>query len=83
MHTAAMHELKENLSALAAMAANGEVVEITKHNKPLIRTPKSADMVHLRTAQWFLANGGLEAFITLDEEQSLAARELGLSVTSF
>jgi antitoxin (DNA-binding transcriptional repressor) of toxin-antitoxin stability system len=32
-----MHKLKENLSALAEMAANGEVVEITKHNKPFIR----------------------------------------------
>lgn len=53
---------------------------LTRHF-PLIRTPKSADMVHLRTAQWFLANGGLEAFITLDEQQSLAARELGLPVT--
>ncbi len=48
MHTAAMHELKENLSALAEMAANGEVVEITKHNKPFIRlTPATGPGLHM------------------------------------
>jgi prevent-host-death family protein len=48
MHTAAMHELKENLSALAAMAAHGEVVEITKHNKPYIRlTPAIGPGLHV------------------------------------
>jgi hypothetical protein len=50
---------------------------LTRHF-PLIRTPKSADMVHLRTAQWFMKNGGLEKFITLDENQFQAAREVGL-----
>ncbi len=45
---------------------------------PLIRTPKSADMVHLRTAQWFLQNGGLQKFVSLDENQLQAAREIGL-----
>lgn len=47
-------------------------------NFPLIRTPKSADMVHLRTAQWFMQNGGLEKFISLDDNQLQAARELSL-----
>jgi hypothetical protein len=51
---------------------------LTRHF-PLLRTPKSADLIHLRTAQWFLANGGLDAFITLDDQQRLAARELGLN----
>lgn len=32
-----MQELKTHLSALAEKAANGEIVEITKHNKPFIR----------------------------------------------
>ena len=50
---------------------------LTRHF-PLIRTPKSADMVHLRTAQWFMKNGGLGKFITLDENQLHAAREVGL-----
>lgn len=50
---------------------------LTRHF-PLIRTPKSADMVHLRTAQWFMQNGGLRKFISLDENQLHAAREVGL-----
>lgn len=48
MHTAPMHELKENLSALAEIAANGETVEITKHNKPFIRlTAATAQGLHV------------------------------------
>lgn len=47
---------------------------------PAIRTPKSADLVHLRTALWFLNNGGLELFITADDHQRHAARELGIPV---
>lgn len=47
-------------------------------NFPLVRTPKSADLVHLRTAHWFMQNGGLEKFISLDENQLKAAREMGL-----
>lgn len=48
MHTAPMHELKENLSALAEMAAQGETVEITKHNKPFIRlTPATGPGLHI------------------------------------
>ncbi|MFO1470084.1 MAG: type II toxin-antitoxin system VapC family toxin [Turneriella sp.] len=50
---------------------------LTRHF-PLIRTPKSADMVHLRTAHWFTQNGGLQKFISLDENQLHAAREIGL-----
>ena len=47
-------------------------------NFPLVRTPKSADLVHLRTAHWFMQNGGLESFLSLDESQLQAAREMGL-----
>lgn len=48
MHTAPMHELKENLSALAEIAASGETVEITKHNKPFIRlTPAAEPGLHI------------------------------------
>lgn len=48
MHTAPMQELKENLSALAEKAAQGETIEITKHNKPFIRlTPATADGLHV------------------------------------
>lgn len=47
MRTAPMHELKENLSTLAEFAANGETVEITKHNKPFIRlVPATSPGLH-------------------------------------
>lgn len=48
---------------------------------PPIRTPRSSDLVHLRTALWFLNNGGLNRFLTLDERQKNAAADLGLPVT--
>lgn len=43
-----MHELKQNLSALAELAAQGETVEVTKHNKPYVRlTPAIAAGLHI------------------------------------
>jgi prevent-host-death family protein len=43
-----MHELKQNLSALAELAAQGETIEITKHNKPYVRLmPATAVGLHI------------------------------------
>ncbi|GAB4422644.1 MAG: hypothetical protein OHK0011_01830 [Turneriella sp.] len=50
---------------------------LTRHF-PLVRTPKSGDLVHLRTAHWFAQNGGLKKFVSLDDSQLQAAREMGL-----
>ena len=47
---------------------------------PPTRTPRSADLVHLRTAAWYQDNGGLDRFISLDKEQLKAAEDLGLPV---
>jgi prevent-host-death family protein len=48
MRTAPMQELKENLATLAEIAAGGETVEITKHNKPFIRLmPATAPGLHI------------------------------------
>jgi hypothetical protein len=47
---------------------------------PVVRMPRSQDLVHLRTAHWFQAHGGLEAFLTLDRAQCGAAMEMGLPV---
>ena len=47
---------------------------------PPTRTPRSADLVHLRTATWFQDNGGIKRFLSLDKEQLKAADELGLPV---
>lgn len=45
---------------------------------PAVVTPRSLDLVHLRTALWFHAQSPLTRFVTLDAAQAQAARELGL-----
>lgn len=47
---------------------------------PTISTPRSGDLVHLRTALWFKENGGLDAFLTLDVAQKRSAKDFGLPV---
>jgi hypothetical protein len=45
---------------------------------PVISTPRSLDLAHLRTALWFHEQKKLSRFVSLDQAQVLAARELGL-----
>lgn len=45
---------------------------------PAVITPRSLDIAHLRTAAWFHAQAPLSKFVTLDQAQAQAARELGL-----
>ena len=45
---------------------------------PVVSTPRSLDLAHLRTALWFHAREPLTRFVTLDNAQAQAARELGL-----
>jgi predicted nucleic acid-binding protein len=47
---------------------------------PVVSTPRSLDLAHLRTALWFHEAERLNRFVTLDEAQQQAARELGLPV---
>lgn len=47
---------------------------------PAIQTPRSLDLVHLRTALWFHAAEPLKRFVTMDDSQREAAHELGLPV---
>jgi hypothetical protein len=47
---------------------------------PAVSTPRSLDLAHLRTAIWFQAQMGLTRFVSLDELQNAAAREMGLPV---
>lgn len=47
---------------------------------PVASTPRSLDLAHLRTAHWFHARAPLTRFVSLDDAQNLAARELGLPV---
>jgi hypothetical protein len=45
---------------------------------PVVTTPRSLDLAHLRTALWFHEREPLARFVTLDETQAAAAREVGL-----
>jgi hypothetical protein len=47
---------------------------------PLVSTPRSLDLVHLRTALWFHRERPLTRFVSLDAAQNQAARELGLPI---
>jgi predicted nucleic acid-binding protein len=47
---------------------------------PAVTTPRSLDLVHLRSALWFHAGERIDRFVTLDGSQEEAARELGLPV---
>jgi hypothetical protein len=48
---------------------------------PAVSTPRSLDLAHLRTALWFHAEDPIDGFVTRDDAQSEAARELGLPVS--
>jgi hypothetical protein len=52
----------------------------TSTTVPAVLTPRSLDLAHLRTALWFHASDPLQRFVTLDEAQQQAAKELGLPV---
>ena len=45
---------------------------------PVVSTPRSLDLAHLRTALWFHQREPLTRFVSLDTAQTQAARELGL-----
>lgn len=50
------------------------------HPLPAVATPRSLDLVHLRTALWFHAAEAIDRFVTLDAAQAQAAKEMGLPV---
>jgi hypothetical protein len=47
---------------------------------PVVSTPRSLDLVHLRTALWFHQQQKIARFVTLDASQAMSASELGLPV---
>lgn len=47
---------------------------------PIVSTPRSLDLAHLRTALWFHHRQALTRFVSLDAPQNQSARELGLPV---
>jgi hypothetical protein len=47
---------------------------------PPVATPRTLDLVHLRTALWFHGAQKIDRFVTMDAAQEQAAKELGLPV---
>jgi predicted nucleic acid-binding protein len=47
---------------------------------PAVTTPRSLDLAHLRSALWFHSSERIDRFVTLDDAQEQAAKELGLPV---
>ncbi|MSO46207.1 MAG: hypothetical protein EXQ59_05515 [Acidobacteria bacterium] len=47
---------------------------------PSVSTPRSLGLAHIRTALWFHAELPIERFLTVDQAQTAAAREMGLPV---
>ena len=47
---------------------------------PIVSTPRSLDLAHLRTALWFHERQALTRFVSLDVAQNQEAREVGLPV---
>jgi hypothetical protein len=45
---------------------------------PAVATPRSMDLLHLRTAMWFHRQQPIDRFVTMDARQAVAAREVGL-----
>ena len=47
---------------------------------PVVATPQTLDLAHLRTALWFHAASPIDRFVTMDTAQQQAAKELGLPI---
>jgi hypothetical protein len=47
---------------------------------PVVSTPRSLDLAHLRTALWFHQQKKLDRFVTINPSQAMSASELGLPV---
>lgn len=75
-YDAALVQLRNDVELFTLKDFNLELC-LTR-NFPPVRTPRSSDLVHLRTASWFLDHGGLYWFCTLDDQQRKAAEDFGL-----
>lgn len=74
----ARERLEEDVARFALRDLTPDLCGFTP--MPAVTTPRSLDLAHLRTALWFHAREPLARFVSLDEPQNQAARELGLPV---
>ena len=77
--------LQEALDRLAADLAQFTLRDLTldlcrSQAMPIVSTPRSLDLAHLRTALWFHEREPLARFVSLDSAQIQAGRELRLPV---
>jgi len=78
-------DLQNALDRLGADLAHFALRDLTldlcrSRTMPIVSTPRSLDLGHLRTAAWFHEREPLTRFVSLDAAQTQAARELGLPV---
>jgi hypothetical protein len=77
-YKACMDRLEEDRSLLVLRDLTLDLCD--SNVLPAITTPRSLDLAHLRTALWFHAAEPIDRFVTMDDSQQQAARELGLPV---
>jgi hypothetical protein len=75
---AALARLDEDMGAFALRELTLDLC--VGRTLPMVSTPRSVDLAHLRTALWFHQRSPLTRFVTVDEPQLRAAGELGLPV---
>lgn len=78
-------ELQAGLERVQADLESFELRDLTLDlctglTMPVVSTPRSLDLGHLRTALWFQASSSLHRFVTTDARQLQAAREIGLPI---
>jgi hypothetical protein len=80
--TAQLQQARDRFEADLAMFALADLTLALARERamPAVTTPRSLDLVHLRTALRFHAERPLTRFVTLDRTRADAARELGLPV---
>ncbi len=78
LYKACMDRLEEDKSRFLLRDLTLDLCE--SNALPAIATPRSLDLVHLRTALWFHAAEPIGRFVTMDSSQQQAAKELGLPV---
>ena len=76
--TACMDRVTEDTNTFVLRDLTLELCE--SNLLPPVTTPRSLDLAHLRTALWFHRAEPIERFVTMDDSQALAAKELGLPV---
>ena len=78
----ALHDALDRLSAdVEQLVLRDLTYELCSSRlMPLVSTPRSLDLAHLRTAHWFHEQQALTRFVSLDATQNRAAREMGLPV---